>query len=175
MELRSKDQVTQHLLSEITRFGSIENCVQIDPRDYGRDMHVVFYTAKNRYSIRVKLRGSSEEEENDSGYLRCIASSRTPRAGENWTRGRDLADGSLCYETWHKILADIVSYEMVQIVASPTQTFSPDPEGLGLESRHMQAGLVVKVNGVPVTLVEDATLAMHPDNWSLTKITAGGA
>ncbi|MEE8114809.1 MAG: hypothetical protein V3T23_10710, partial [Nitrososphaerales archaeon] len=48
-------------------------------------------------------------------YLGCTASSRKPRAGEDWTRGSDLADGDLSLETWNKILGDIVAYELVRV------------------------------------------------------------
>lgn len=59
----------------------------------------------------------------DDGYLGCIASSRKPRAGEKHTRGNDLADGPLTEETWRRILADIVSYEMVRVHRpKPTDT-----------------------------------------------------
>lgn len=68
------------------------------------------YTDTNRYSIVAK-----EGNQNRVSYLGCVASSRKPRAGEDWTRGRDLADGSLSEETWRKILADIVSYELVKV------------------------------------------------------------
>lgn len=49
------------------------------------------------------------------GGLGCTASSRKPRAGEDWHRGSDLADGPLSEDTWRRILADIVSYEMVKV------------------------------------------------------------
>mgnify|MGYP001560171729 CR=1 FL=1 len=74
-------------------------------------LKVCLYTDINRYSI-VAHEGNSEKR----SYLGCTASSRKPRAGEDWTRGRDLADGPLSDETWHKILADIVSYELVDVV-----------------------------------------------------------
>ena len=32
---------------------------------------------------------------NESSYLGCVAQARKPRAGEDWTRGSDLADGEL--------------------------------------------------------------------------------
>lgn len=61
----------------------------------------------------------------DQGYLGCIASSRKPRAGEEHVRGRDLVDGPLSPETWHSILADIVSYEMVRVHAQPPSAATP--------------------------------------------------
>lgn len=71
-----------------------------------KTIHFNLYTATNRYSVMA-----IERDEND--YLGCNASCRKPRAGESWTRGRDLADGDLSAETWLKILSGIVSYEMV--------------------------------------------------------------
>lgn len=69
------------------------------------------YTDNNSYSITARI----GERWRDKGYLGCIASSRKPRAGEDWRRGSDLADGSLSEATWHRILADIMSYELVRV------------------------------------------------------------
>ena len=65
---------------------------------------VYFYTEVNRYCITV----SAE-------YLGCQALSRKARAGENSPRGGDLPDGPFTCETWAKILAAIVGYELVKI------------------------------------------------------------
>lgn len=74
----------------------------------GVNIRVELYTRTNIYSIVAHL--------NDrGGYLGCIGNSRTPRAGESWTRGSDLADGDFSKETWIKILGDIVGYELVKI------------------------------------------------------------
>ncbi len=53
-----------------------------------------------------------------STYLGCVVSERTPRPGESWTRGNDLADGPFGEETWLRILTDIVAYELQPIVES---------------------------------------------------------
>jgi hypothetical protein len=71
------------------------------------------FTATNEYIIRVRPSASD-----DHGYLGCTSLSRAPRPGESWRRGNDLADGKLCEETWKRIMADIVSYELVR-VATP--------------------------------------------------------
>lgn len=68
------------------------------------------YTDTNRYSIVAR-----EETPDKPSYLGCVATSRKPRAGEDWTRGRDLADGPLDETVWRRILADIVSYELVGV------------------------------------------------------------
>lgn len=102
------------------RFGKKEGTVEIVEHGYdpirGVDsIKIRIYTDTNRYSI-VAHEGNADKQ----SYLGCVASSRKPRAGEDWTRGRDLADGPLTEETWRKILADIVSYELVKIhVAGP--------------------------------------------------------
>jgi len=77
-----------------------------DGPEYRRTFKI--YTDTNCYTINAI-------ERRDHSYLGCIASCRTPRAGEDWNRGRDLADGELSRETWRRILGDIVSYEMVRV------------------------------------------------------------
>ena len=66
---------------------------------------VRLYTDGHDYCIRAT----------EGGYLGCIVSCRKPRPGEDWTRGSDLADGKLDYETWNRILRDIVAYELKTI------------------------------------------------------------
>ncbi len=48
-------------------------------------------------------------------YLGCIASCRTQRPGENWTRGSDLPDGEFSRETFDEIIRAIVAYELVDL------------------------------------------------------------
>ncbi len=48
-------------------------------------------------------------------YMGATMSSRKPRAGEDWTRGGDLADGNFCHDTWVRILGDIIGCELVKI------------------------------------------------------------
>lgn len=50
-----------------------------------------------------------------NNYLGATMSFRTPRAGEDWTRGQDLADGDYSADTWHRILADILAVELVRL------------------------------------------------------------
>jgi hypothetical protein len=85
-------------------FHSLEDRVQ-----RGR---LCLWTSKNRYSISFT-----------PGYLGCIAVSRRWRAGEDWHRGNDLADGPFNEETWLQILKDILSYEL----ELPVQPRSADP------------------------------------------------
>lgn len=99
-------------VDKIGKFSSDQN-VEIkeyaDSSDGVGHYQVYIYTNDHKYSIiaRIKYNGRS--------YLGCIANSRKPRAGEDWTRGNDLADGELSLETWNRILGDIVSYELVRV------------------------------------------------------------
>jgi hypothetical protein len=68
------------------------------------------YTERHIYHIIVR-----PNRDHGKSYLGCTVSTRKPRAGETHTRGNDLADGEFTDETWHKILADIVSYELVPL------------------------------------------------------------
>jgi hypothetical protein len=105
-------------LQDIARFGGNPidaGVVKSADGPYGRvGFKVKLFTTQNWYSITA-LPPKASEDGGDSGYLGCVASSRTPRAGEDWTRGNDLADGPYCEATWHKILADIVAYELVRL------------------------------------------------------------
>jgi hypothetical protein len=73
------------------------------------EVSISLFTQSNEYNIRAT------ERSNGGGYLGCISKSRKPRAGEDWRRGNDLSDGPLSEKTWHSILSDIVSFEMVRI------------------------------------------------------------
>lgn len=118
------------LQRDLSRFGKNETHIEIvqdassepvqpSQATEQRIMKIHLYTNTNCYAI------TAHERTNDNGYLGCISSTRKPRAGEDWTRGSDLADGSLNETTWHKILADIVSYEMVGI-RHPDKFMVPD-------------------------------------------------
>jgi hypothetical protein len=121
------------------RFASWDRCVDVvgaSGGPSGSDLTFRVYTAVNRYTItaqsprmqRYQLvpvdwpaaapvvdSGGPYEERMSDGYLGYTASCRTPCAGEDWTRGNDLADGPLTEETWNRIIGDIVSYEMVHV------------------------------------------------------------
>lgn len=79
------------------------------------ERRIRIYTETNCYSIKAVERRSADQ----SCYLGCIAESRKPRAGEDRTRGNDLAEGPLHIDTWRRILADIVSYELVRVHRPP--------------------------------------------------------
>lgn len=105
---------------DLARFGKLEDHLH----DLGEETrseagkvtwNFCIYTDNNCYSIRATTNLIQKGCIAGPSYLGCIASARKPRAGEDWHRGRDLADGSLTQETWRRILADIVSYEMVRV------------------------------------------------------------
>lgn len=73
-------------------------------------MKLTIFTKDYSYHVSAKL-----PEDKVGGYLGCIVQTRKPRAGEDWNRGNDLSDGQYSYETWIKIISDIVAYEMVRV------------------------------------------------------------
>jgi len=73
---------------------------------------VILYTRTHSYSIKARI------QTGQPSYLGCIASARKPLAGEAHTRGNDLADGYFTQDTWNRIVADILSYELVKVVKS---------------------------------------------------------
>jgi len=105
-------------LKEISRYSKVEDFVL---PDYKNGIRVYFYTKENCYSIKVKIPMPNDDssENNNYGYLGCTVQTRKPRAGEDWNRGNDLANGKYCKETWDKIKNDIISYELVKIVKPP--------------------------------------------------------
>ena len=108
-----------------------EDCIYVD-EEKGR-VHMRLYTDGHSYGISARpLKIKKDSGHLDDGYLGCIASSRKPRAGEEWSRGNDLADGPFCYETWLKILGDIVGYELVKIQRPLLYRHKPELEDRGV-------------------------------------------
>jgi hypothetical protein len=120
---------------DLSRFGNTRDNVEVVATGE-TELRIRIYTDVHRYTISAsdpKLRkvplvpfGADSpaavdwskvphQELMNEGYLGCTASCRKPRAGEDWTRGSDLADGPLTEAIWRRILADIVSYEMVRV------------------------------------------------------------
>lgn len=89
-------------------------------------IRIRIYTDRNRYTISAH---ANTVHGDDRGYLGCVATNRKPRAGEDWSRGNDLADGKLEEETWRRILADIVSYEMVRLSKTALESASDQTSG----------------------------------------------
>lgn len=101
---------------DLCRFGTTEHHVQevagnAEPGETSKTVR--FYTTDNVYSVRAV------ERDGNAGYLGCGAASRAPNPGEDHLRGSDLADGNLSEATWHRILGDIVSYELQPLYIRP--------------------------------------------------------
>lgn len=116
---------------DLARFAPKKTCIEIIEHSGSSEgkagtvlgtLKFRIYTDNNVYKI------TAEEKERD--YLGCIASCRKQRAGEDWTRGRDMANGPLSEETWRQILADIVSFELVKVHKAPSESMS-DLVGIG--------------------------------------------
>ena len=103
-------------LEPLCRYNKLEDFIQVDykkiPRHTtGNDLFLTMYTKDNQYNIHAYPKHNEEE----SGYLGCTVTTRKPRAGEDWTRGNDLADGGYTKEIWDRILNNIISYELVKV------------------------------------------------------------
>lgn len=82
---------------------------------------ITIYTFTHAYAFRISRR-----------YLGCTASTRMPRAGEDWARGNDLPDGKFTKETLTKILGAILFYESQKVVdLKPSYTGGPPVEEVG--------------------------------------------
>lgn len=103
-------------LKSISRYCKIENFIIPDYKGT-KGVRINFYTKDHRYHI-VAINPISD---NKDSYLGCTAQTRKPRAGEDWNRGSDLADGSYSKETWQRIVNDILSYELVKVVKTPKE------------------------------------------------------
>ena len=126
-------------LREISRYAQVEKFILL--KDYKESVRVSFFTKENEYSVSVRRPHEFSEhivqrdvndriigESNapiDNGYLGGGVSTRKPRAGEDWRRGNDLADGPYCKETWNKSKNDIVSYELVRVIRPVDPTCEP--------------------------------------------------
>ena len=102
----------------LTRFGGQFEIKEID--DY--TIHLYLYTEKNKYSIRFRFPSPND----NTSYIGCQSSSRKPRAGETWTRGRDLHDGKLTFDNWVRVMADILAMEAVNLQCDKSKIFNID-------------------------------------------------
>lgn len=75
-------------------------------------VNIAIFTDLHEYNISARYPSDDDLQ----GYLGCISTNRKTRAGEVHHRGSDLADGPYTEKTWRRILADIVSYELVKIM-----------------------------------------------------------
>jgi len=97
-------------------------CIHGEDKTPDEKIFVVnLYTDRHKYNIKAI------EKKEGKNYLGCVADSRKPNAGETHTRGNDLMDGVLSIDTWHQILGDIVSYELVPLFKQEQQkTIEPE-------------------------------------------------
>jgi len=123
-------------LKELSRYRKLEDYIYISDYKEG-EIRLKIFTKDHYYSIFVKLPQKTKEEIEaiekvkkqleesgakvsitleSGGYLGCIGQVRKPRAGEDWNRGNDVADGSYSAETWQKIKDHILAYELVKVV-----------------------------------------------------------
>ena len=88
-----------------------------EPSERGSVFKVDLFTERHIYHITAIPASVMLTRNTDSyaGYLGMTVSSRKSRAGEDWTRGSDLADGSYSDRTWQCVMADIISYELVRL------------------------------------------------------------
>jgi len=95
----------------------------------GKRVHIVensdnalrlrLYTARNYYALVAN---------DDNDYLGCVASTRVPRPGEDWTRGNDLPDGRFCKETFNSVMGAIVFYEALEVAGDLERIVSTEEE-----------------------------------------------
>ncbi len=116
--LRNEFSELARWLEPLCRFKELEDFLVIDHKD--KQLYLTFYTKDNEYHITARLPdveklGNGEMLTVD-GYLGAIVTTRKSRAGEDWKRGRDLADGKYLKETWQRIVSNIVAFELVKVV-----------------------------------------------------------
>ena len=97
-------------LKEICRWDRFDWFVKV-VKDEDETFICTVYTHDHKYHIVAHDRDNKEKN-----YLGCTASTRKPRAGEDWERGNDLPDGPYTYKTWLQIKNAIVAYELVKVV-----------------------------------------------------------
>jgi len=103
-------------LKEVSRYGKVENFVFISDYKKG-EISLKIFTKDHYYPIVAIL----PTTEKPNGYFGTFGHCRKPRAGEDWTRGNDLPDGSYSKETWDAFKDKLISYELVKVVRN-----SPD-------------------------------------------------
>lgn len=82
----------------------------------------MIYTHDYAYEITAKYNTPTMGH----SYLGCQMLCRKARAGEDWSRGRDLPDGPLCQETWDKIKNAIINNELVKVAVKSRQDSGPN-------------------------------------------------
>lgn len=100
-------------LGAVYRPSQIDRAVHVRPDDGECGaIHVKIWTDTNEYRVRISLKPMGRLED---AYMGASASSRKPRAGEDWTRGNDLPDGGFSEALWQEIMVAIVRYEAQEV------------------------------------------------------------
>lgn len=111
-------------LQEICRRNNVRDYVTVDHNPNADIFNFTIYTKNYKYRIacrpvsimKKEFHGGKESgASNSPSYLGAQVMSRKPRAGEDWNRGNDLADGPYNRGTWTKIKNDILEYELVKV------------------------------------------------------------
>jgi len=105
---------------QVSRFSKVEDFIYISDYKKG-EIRLKIFTKDHTYHISAHL-PRKDENRADNGYLGCIAETRKPRAGEDWNRGNDLADGGYGEKTWQEIKDDILAYELVKVVRNSSDS-----------------------------------------------------
>ncbi len=85
-----------------------------EPSEHGSIFRASLFTERYTYHI-VAHPSWVTADTGHEGYLGATVTNRKERAGEDWMRGSDLADGSYSEDTWRRIMVDIISHEMVRL------------------------------------------------------------
>jgi hypothetical protein len=120
-------------ISEICRSNKINDFVTVDHNPDNNSFCFNLYTKDYAYRIVARPYSYTKKElkigkeigpSNVPPYLGATVSTRKPRAGEDWTRGNDLADGPYSKDTWEKIKNDIIGYELVKVSKPKEHTYN---------------------------------------------------
>jgi len=110
----SKMEMLDQWIKELIFPGNPDNFIQ-EISGQGGDGEIVrkfcLYTNENKYFITAIERTGGDKR----SYLGCQVNTRKHRAGEDWTRGNDLPDGTFTRKTWNMIINAIVNYELVKL------------------------------------------------------------
>lgn len=86
-----------------------ESTLRYDPPALGSRVVARLWTSRNLYQLLAT-----------PDYLGCTSQRRSADVGEDWMRGRDLADGDFCRETWDKIARAVLGNEM-ELLPEPVE------------------------------------------------------
>lgn len=99
---------------------SITDLIMLDNKQAEDSISYSLFTKDYKYHITARVPKIEKLGKGEmltvNGYLGCTFTTRKPRAGEQWNRGRDLLDGDYSENTWRGIVNDILENELVKIV-----------------------------------------------------------